>query len=84
MNRTKVTPARASGNNDQAGSLLLEDTEQKGDLLIHDFWQNGTDSVHDMRVVNTEAKSHRKKDPERCLQEVEIGKKRMYLESCLQ
>ena len=37
-----------------------------------------------MRFVNTDAKSHRTKDPERCLQEAERGKKRMYLETCLQ
>ena len=43
-----------------------------------------TDSVHDMRVVNTDTKSHMAKTPEKCLQEAERGKKRMYLEACLQ
>ena len=37
-----------------------------------------------MRVVNTDAKSHMTKDPEKCLHEAERGKKRMYLEACLQ
>ena len=37
-----------------------------------------------MRVMNTDAQSHRSKDPERFLQEAERGKKRMYLEACLQ
>ena len=37
-----------------------------------------------MRVVNTDAKSHKTKDPERCLQEAERGEKRMYLVTCLQ
>ena len=37
-----------------------------------------------MRVVNTEAKSHYAKTPEKCLQEAERGKKRMYMEACLQ
>ena len=37
-----------------------------------------------MHFVNTDSKSHREKDPERCLQEAERGEKRMYLESCLQ
>ena len=37
-----------------------------------------------MPFVNTDAKSHRTKDPEMCLQEEERGKKRMYLEACLQ
>ena len=41
--------------------------------------QNGTDSVNEMRVVNTDAKSHMAKAPEKCLQEAERGKKRMNL-----
>ena len=58
--------------------------EQKGDLLIRDLWQNGTESVHDMPVVNTDAKSHSVKNPEKCLQEAGRGEKRMYLEVCIQ
>ena len=57
--------------------------EQKGDLLIHDLWKNGTDSVHDMHVANTDAKSHLANTPEKCLQEAERAKKKMYLDSCL-
>ena len=37
-----------------------------------------------MRVVNTDAKSHSGKTPEKCMQEAKRGKKRMYLEACLQ
>ena len=37
-----------------------------------------------MRVRITDAKSHMAKDPEKCLNEAERGKKRMYLEACLQ
>ena len=58
VNRTKATPARASGITDQTGDPSQEVTEQKGDLLIRDLLQNGTDSVNDMRVVNTDAKYH--------------------------
>ena len=42
------------------------------------------DSVHNMRVLNTDAKSHSGKAPEKCLQEAERGKKRIFLETCLQ
>ena len=84
VKRAKATPSGDSGKNDQAGAPPPEVTEQKGNLMICDLWQNGTDSVHDMRVVNTDAKSHRTKYPERCLQEAERGKKRMYLEAYLQ
>ena len=37
-----------------------------------------------MHVLNTDAKSHSTKPPEKCLQEAERAKKRMYLEACLQ
>ena len=58
--------------------------EQKGDLLIQDLWQQGTDSFHDMHVLNTDAPTHQKKDPEKCLHEAERRKKNMYLEACFQ
>ena len=84
VKRTKATPAGANGNKDHAVALLPEVTEQKSDLLIRDLWQQGTESVHNMGVLNTNAQSQRMKDPERCLQEAERSKKRMYLEACLQ
>ena len=37
-----------------------------------------------MRVVNTDAKSHLGKTPEKCLQEAERGNNMMYPEECLQ
>ena len=37
-----------------------------------------------MRVVNTDAKSYWEKSPERCLEEAERGKKKMYLGACPQ
>ena len=82
--RTKATPAGASVKTYQARALPLEFTEHKGNLLIRDLWNNGMDSVHGMRSVNTDVKSHMAKEPEKCLQEVERGKKQMYLEACLQ
>ena len=76
-------PARTSGITNTADTPP-EATEQKGDLLLRDLWQNGTDSVYDMRVVSTDAKSYREKSPEKCLEEAEKNKKKMYMERCLQ
>ena len=83
VTRTKAQPA---GTRDRItpGISPPEATEQKGDLLIRDLWDNGTDSVHDMRVVNTDAKSYWGRTPEKCMEEAEKGKKKMYLEACLQ
>ena len=61
-----------------------EVTEYKGDLLIHNLCQNGTDSVHVMGVVKTDAKSHSANPPDKCLQEVERAKKRMYVEEFIE
>ena len=61
-----------------------EVTDQKGDFLIWDLWQQGTESVHGMRVVNTDALAYLTKAQEKCLHEAEKGKKKIYLEACLQ
>ena len=37
-----------------------------------------------MHVVNTDAKSYWEKSPEKCMEEAEKSKKKMYLERCLQ
>ena len=37
-----------------------------------------------MRVVNTNAKSYWEKSPEKCLEDAEKSKKKIYLERCLQ
>ena len=83
VERPKVKPSGTSGKTDQDGAPPPEATEKKGDLLIRDLWKKGNGSVHNMRVVNTDAKTHTMKPPEKCLQEAERGKKRMYLEACL-
>ena len=84
VKRMKASSDGSSGTTDQAGVLSLEVTEHKGDLLIRELWQNGTDSVHDMRVLNTDALSYVRRSPEKCFHEAERGKKKMYLEACLQ
>ena len=84
MSRTKLKPARSNLKQPTDETTAApEVTEQKGDLLIRYLWQQGTDSVHDMRVMSTDALSYVCRSPEKCLQEAERGKKRMYLEACL-
>ena len=43
--------------------VATETSEKKLDFLIRYLWQIGTDSIHDMRVMNTDAFSHRNKSP---------------------
>ena len=85
MSRTKPKPAGSKLTTPlDATTAAPEVTEQKGEILIRDLWQQGTDSVRDMRFVNTDALSYVRKTPEKCLHEAKRGKKKMYLEACLQ
>ena len=83
MKRPKAKPAGPSGSTNPVDTPP-EATEQKGDLLLRYLWQNGTDSVHVMHAVNTDTKSYWEKSPNRCLQEAERIKNKIYLEACLQ
>ena len=65
VKRTKATPAGAGRTSTQSEVQPPKVTEQKGDLLIRDLWKQGTDSVNNMRVVNTDALTHKKRDPEK-------------------
>ena len=78
MKRPTAKPARSKS---KSSTPQLEATEHKGDLLIRDLWHNGTDSVHDMRIMNTDDNSYLAKIPEKCLQEAQQAKKKMYLEA---
>ena len=69
MKRPKTKPARTIGATNQDVAPPPEAKKQKGDLMIHDIGQNRTDSVHDMSFVNTEAKNHTVKTPDKCVQE---------------
>ena len=84
VKKKKAAPAGAGGTSTQSEVQPSEVTEQKGNILIQDLWQQGTNSVQDMRVVNTDALTYQIKDPEKCLHKAEKGKKKMYLEACLQ
>ena len=63
MKRTKAAPDGAGRTSNNAEVQPPEVTEQKGNLLIWDLWKQGTDNVHNMRVLNTDALTHRTKDP---------------------
>ena len=85
MSRTKPKPAGSKLTTpSDATTAAPEVTEQEGDLRIRYLWQQGTGSVHDLCVVNTDALSYVRRSPEKCLHEAERGKKKMYLEACLQ
>ena len=84
VKRLKTNLARTKSIKFPANMPPLEAMKQKVDLFISDLFQTGNDSVHDIRVMNTDAKYHLVKTPEKSLQEAERATKKMYLEPCLQ
>ena len=56
--------------------LMPEVPDNKVTLLFRDLWRQGTDSFHDMHVVNTDALTHRTKDPKKYLHEAKRGNRR--------
>ena len=46
------------------------------------FWQRGCNCIFDVRITDTEARSHRKKDPAKVLELQEKEKKGKYLQTC--
>ena len=84
VKRPKENPSRFRTTTLTAAGPPLEAMELKGDLLICDLLQNGTESVDDMRVMNTDAKSHSAKTPDKCLHEADRSKKKIYLKVFLQ
>ena len=85
MSRTKPKPSGSKLTSPQETTTEApEVTEQKGDLLSRYRWQQWRDSVQDRRVVNTDAMLYVRISAEKCLQEAERGKKKIYLEACLQ
>ena len=77
VKKQKANPDGSKTTNATSATPPTEATEQRGDLLIRELRQNGTDSVHSMRVVNTDAKSHSEKTPEKCLHDTEWANKMM-------
>ena len=59
-------------------------TEERGDASCHGFWERGRDTIFDMRITDTDARSYRKKEPTKVLEQQEKEKKDKYLRTCLE
>ena len=57
-------------------------SEERGDASCYAFWQRGRDCIFDVRITDTEACSHRNKDPTKALEVQEKEKKGKYLQTC--
>ena len=59
-------------------------TALRGDVSAHGFWSRGTTTVFDICVTDTDAHSHRNRDPLSILRRQEKEKKDKYNEACLE
>ena len=57
-------------------------SEERGDASCYGFWDRGREAIFDVRITDTEARSHRNKDPEKVLAQQEKEKKDKYLHVC--
>mmetsp|Transcript_13622 Transcript_13622/g.28127 ORF Transcript_13622/g.28127 Transcript_13622/m.28127 type:complete len:216 (+) Transcript_13622:278-925(+) len=74
------TLGQVNGNNGEQN----QPQALRGDLSVNSFWRTGTQAIFDIRVTDTEAASHRNKDPAKVLRQQEEEKKRKYLIPCQQ
>jgi hypothetical protein len=78
--------AGANNNNnggaaEGAAAATLE-TDLEGDKGVRGFWKHGRECIFDIRITNTESRSHRNKEPTKCLASQEKEKKGKYEEAC--
>jgi len=59
-------------------------TEERGDASCHGFWERGRTTIFDMRITDTDARSYRKKEFAKVLEQHEKEKKDKYLRNCLE
>jgi len=57
-------------------------SEERGDASCYAFWQCGRDCIFDVRITDTEAHSHRNKEPAKVPELQEKEKKGKYLQTC--
>ena len=70
-----------TGTAEVAAAPVVE-TDLEGDKGIRGFWKHGRECIFDIRITNTESRSHRNKDPVKCLAAQEKEKKGKYETAC--
>ena len=51
---------------------------------MHGFWANGRQCIFDVRITDTDARSYRRKDPQKVIADQEKERKDKYLNACLE
>ena len=70
-----------NGDAEDAAEPVVE-ADLEADKGIRNFWKHGSECLFDIRVTNTECRTHRNKDPLKCLEGQEKDKKRKYETAC--
>jgi hypothetical protein len=83
MESNEGTPTNDTSQQKTEQTATGED--ERGDPLVRGFWARGTDCMLlDLRVTDTDAESHCKRDPAKVLDTQEKKKKRKSLGACLE
>lgn len=74
----------ANNNNNNAGAAadLAVEPALQGDKGIRNFYSRGKGCIFDIRITNTECRTHRNKQPLKCLAGQEKAKKDKYEAAC--
>ena len=78
----------AGANNNNNGGVAegtaaaTLETDLEGDKGVRRFWKHGHECIFDIGITNTESRSHRNKDPTKCLASQEKDKKGKDEEAC--
>ena len=76
-----ANPTANTGTAEVAAAPVVE-PDLEGDKGIRGFWKHGRECIFDIRITNTESRSHRNKDPLKCLAAQEKTKKGKYETAC--
>ena len=77
-------PAISQYQNQEGDNTADRIPELRGDVGVHGFWTRGTTAIFDIRVTDTDAGTHKNREPSKVLERQEIEKKKKYGEACRQ
>ncbi|GAX18236.1 hypothetical protein FisN_31Hu011 [Fistulifera solaris] len=60
-----------------------KEQELRGDISIYGFWSDRKTTIFDVRVTDTDAPSHKNRDPMNVLASQELEKRRLYGQPCM-
>ena len=80
--RQQATTATTNQQQQTSSTIITDETRR--DVGVPGFWANGRYCIFDVRITDTDARSHGRKDPQKVIADQEKEKKDKYLKACLE